>query len=527
MSSSATPLPASPASPPESTRPSLEAVPLVPVSNTTTLVANDITLLLDDRKALESGADSTGDKDTDAPHRTRLLRDVLGDDKSKKCQFDDNDDDLDDGAPIQELHPNDLAHAPVDGGRYAWLAVLASFLIHFASFGHQYAFGLYQKQYQTVDFPHAAPSSISLIGTVGPCVMFVTGTLVGRLAERVPFQAVIFAGSILLPAGFILASFATEVWQLVLTQGIVYGLGSALTYFPGVSLPAQWWVKRRSFAVGIAVSGTGFGGIAVTQVVGALLPRVGTAWTLRICGFGSLALLLMASAMVRTRLPPTAHQAGQTRPPLLDWTRFRDARFVALMVVTVGFPFGYMVPFFSLPTYLSSVAHQSPTFTATLLTVINVLSIVGRVGTGWVADRVGNINTYMISLVVTGAGTLAFWLPAGGNTALLFIYAVVFGLSAGGFIGLNATVIAQLFGIEELPSMLGMLYTGTAAGNLAGPPIAAALITACTSASGIYSTPAREYVGAIVFAALTMLFGAAGSVYLRFALLDRRVRVKV
>ncbi|KAJ3358516.1 hypothetical protein GGF32_000358 [Allomyces javanicus] len=414
--------------------------------------------------------------------------------------------------------------ARIDGGLIAWMQVVASFMVHFAAFGIQYSYGAFQKWYQMVDFPHASPSSLSLVGTLGPATMFLTGIFVGRIAERVPFKLVVLAGSIFLGAGMILASFATQVWHLYLTQGVMYGLGCSLVYFPGVSVPTQWFDQRRSLAVGIAVAGSGAGGLVWSNVIIDLLPKIGSAWTLRITGLVSLAMLLLASAMIRTRLPPSKGvRPDGTRPPLLDLSFFKDTRFLPLFFGAVLIPFGYLQPFYWLPSYVVVVAKQQASFAANLLTIINAMSIVGRVATGWIADWAGNINTYLLSVVLTAVSVMAFWLPAGDSQAMLIVFAVMFGFWAGGFIALNATVAAQLFGVARLPSLLGLLYAATAAGNLAGSPIAGALITAAHRTDGVYATPAKDYMTAIVFSGVTMLVGSLGTVVLRFGVLDRTV----
>jgi hypothetical protein len=55
----------------------------------------------------------------------------------------------------------------------------------------------------------------------------------------------------LAPLGLILASFATQLWQIYLTQGLLFGIGGALVFSPSISLPPQWFVKYRSLATGI------------------------------------------------------------------------------------------------------------------------------------------------------------------------------------------------------------------------------------------------------------------------------------
>ncbi|KNE67911.1 hypothetical protein AMAG_12628 [Allomyces macrogynus ATCC 38327] len=425
----------------------------------------------------------------------------------------------------------------IDGGLYAWMAVAASFLVTFVVFGVQLSFGVFQRYYLAVDYPNASPSQVSLVGTIGPAVMFFMGLVVGRVAERTSYQLVVGTGAGFVGAGLILASFATQLWQLALTQGVLFGLGTSMAFFPGISVPAQWWVKRRALAVGISISGSGVGGIAYVQLLSALLPKIGSAWTLRVCGSLSLFLLGLAAAMIRTRVPssraPVDPNTGRPLPwyhGLVDFGFLRNPKFLAQLWCVALFPFAFNNPYFYLPSYVSSVLGESPSWAATLLTVSNVASIAGRILSGYFADAMGNVNMYLLTILISAASFFAFWLPAGDSAVLLYLFAIVYGFFSGGFFSLNTTVTAQLYGVAKLPSILGMLYSSMVIGNLAGTPIAGALVTAARNAfkeTGSWPTSAHEYFGAILFSGLVILVGATSLLYLRYGLLDRRFTARI
>jgi len=60
---------------------------------------------------------------------------------------------------------------------------------------------------------------------------------------------------------FIGASFTSEIWHLLLSQGVAFGIGMGFCFVGSVSVVAQWFTKRRSFANALAASGSGFGGL--------------------------------------------------------------------------------------------------------------------------------------------------------------------------------------------------------------------------------------------------------------------------
>lgn len=71
--------------------------------------------------------------------------------------------------------------------------------------------------------------------------MLALGTFVGAIADgSLGYQKTAAIGTVLVSASLILASFCVEIWQFYLTQGFLLGLGSALCFFPAVSIPSQW-----------------------------------------------------------------------------------------------------------------------------------------------------------------------------------------------------------------------------------------------------------------------------------------------
>lgn len=47
------------------------------------------------------------------------------------------------------------------------------------------------------------------------------------------------------------SSFATQVWHLIITQGVLYGLGFLIIYYPLLNMLNGWFVDRRGLAYGI------------------------------------------------------------------------------------------------------------------------------------------------------------------------------------------------------------------------------------------------------------------------------------
>ncbi|KAI9840107.1 MAG: hypothetical protein M1837_001911 [Sclerophora amabilis] len=68
-------------------------------------------------------------------------------------------------------------------------------------------------------------------------------------------------------AALLASSFASNIWHLILTQGILYGLGGILTHTPTLFYLDEWWVRRKGLAIGLMGAGTGAGGVAIPLVL--------------------------------------------------------------------------------------------------------------------------------------------------------------------------------------------------------------------------------------------------------------------
>ena len=88
-------------------------------------------------------------------------------------------------------------------------------------------------------------------------------------------------GLIIAALAIALSSFATSVWHLILTQGVLLGLGGCLLYFPIYTFIDQWFVKRKGFAYGIMWAGSGCGGLSGPLVMNWGLSRYGPQTFLR------------------------------------------------------------------------------------------------------------------------------------------------------------------------------------------------------------------------------------------------------
>ncbi|KAJ2879282.1 hypothetical protein IWW38_006146, partial [Coemansia aciculifera] len=231
---------------------------------------------------------------------------------------------------------------PADTG-YAWVIVACAAFNLMCTLGVVNSFGVFSTYYINYIYPNLSTASIAWVGTTMSLFMLGGAIATGPLTDRFGFRLVSLSGTAVCSVALLLASFANALWQLVLTQGIMFGIGAACIFSPSVSLPAQWHEKRRPLATGIAVAGSGAGGMIFTVATQKMMDSIGHKWTLR-----ALALILLcvsgtAGAFYKRRV--AVPRGGVDLVAIA-----RDPRLLAIGLAGFMVNVSYFVPWFYLPT---------------------------------------------------------------------------------------------------------------------------------------------------------------------------------
>lgn len=370
------------------------------------------------------------------------------------------------------------ANSSIFGQRifYGWFVVAGTFAVTFVGFGCAYSFSDFLLPLQR-DFA-ASRGSISLVFSIAGFFYFGLGVISGPLADRFGSKLLAVAGMILTGVGLGLASMAQSLIQVYLAYGLGVGLGIGCSYVPAVGAVQRWFLRRRGFASGLAVSGIGVGTLVVPPVVLLLIDRLGWRETYLVLGIfavvvgAGMALLIEDDPRLRglgaDGDPPRAGQAiAMTGPSIGEAITSR--RFAGLYAACFICAFGLFVPFVHLVPYaLDHGVAQSAA--ALLVGAIGVGSTAGRFLLGGLADRLGRPLSFLLMFVGMGL-SFVMWLFAMSLWPLA-VFALVYGVFYGGFVALAPAVVIDYFGGRHASSLIGILYTSVALGTLIGPSAA-------------------------------------------------------
>nr|XP_023024051.1 uncharacterized protein LOC111512180 [Leptinotarsa decemlineata] len=182
-----------------------------------------------------------------------------------------------------------------DGG-WGWLVVLACFVINMLSDGVGFTFGLLY-----IEFLHefgASKSATSWIGSLFMALPLITGPIGSALVDKYGCRSMTIVGGIICTIGLTLSSYARSIGVMYLTFGVIGGLGLTLCFVTAVVSIAFWFEKRRTVALGLAASGTGFGTAVYSPLATWFLREYGWRGTLLITA-GFFANLCVCGALMR------------------------------------------------------------------------------------------------------------------------------------------------------------------------------------------------------------------------------------
>ncbi|KAJ7230126.1 major facilitator superfamily domain-containing protein [Mycena pura] len=367
--------------------------------------------------------------------------------------------------------------APIfpEGGLQAWATVAGAFLIQFCGFGYASSFGVYEDFYKREYLTQSSPSAISWIGSVGTFIVMSGGLISGPLYDRGYFYHLVICGSLLLSFSLFMLSLCKQeqLYQIFLAQGLGVGLGAGMTYVPTVAVVSHYFQKRRALAMSIVVAGSSVGAIVHPIMLNnTLRGHLGFGNAVRASAGLVSGLLLIACLLMRPRFSPPA--AGPQLWKTLK--RFsRDGVYILAVAGMTAFTVGFYFPVFYLQ--LDAVTHgvnQALAFYS--LVILNGSGFVGRLCTGFFAQRLGVIN---MIIVATGCGAvLIFCMIALRSAASVVVIGLIYGFWASAFVTLTAPVLAVLTGnMGEFGLRMGFAFWFVGLSALCGPPINGALLT--------------------------------------------------
>jgi len=312
-----------------------------------------------------------------------------------------------------------------------------------------------------------ARGTASLPYTMSMAAIAIGGIFMGRLVDRVGVMLPVIGGALSLSLGYILAAQATSLWQFTLIQAVLIALlGASTTFGPLVADTSLWFQRRRGIAVAVCASGNYLAGVFWPPLLQHLIDTVGWRSAHTTVGIICLVVMLPLTLLLR-RAPPAEPAITDAGAGLRFGVAGLSPRAVQALMVMAGLTccIAMSMPQVHIVAYCGDLGY-GPAQGAAMLSLMLGFGIVSRLGSGFIADRIGGFATVLMGTSLQ-AVALVMYLGFNGLSSL-YVVSALFGLFQGGIVPSYALVVREIFPAREAASRISAVLMATVAGMAIG-----------------------------------------------------------
>jgi len=356
-----------------------------------------------------------------------------------------------------------LRHGGTDSA-YAWARLVVSIVI--SSIG---AVGFWsgvvvlpvvQEDFGIARAAASLPYTLTMLG------LGLGGVIMGRLSDRFGIMLPIMAGGIALGLGYVAAGLSENLWQFALAHGLLIAVGGAAGFGPMVADLSHWFIRRRGIAVALCACGNYIGGALWPPVVQHLVQEIGWRQTHIAIGIFCALTMIPMALLLRRRFRHVISSPATVAAPTSSSLGFSNKTLQILLAIA-GFTccVAMSMPQVHIVAYCTDLGYGVARG-AEMLSLMLAFGVVSRIASGFVADRIGGLGTFMLSSVLQMTA-LTLYL---GFSSLpsLYVISALFGLFQGGLIPSYAIIVREYFPAREAGTRLGIIIMCTLFGMALG-----------------------------------------------------------
>ncbi len=356
---------------------------------------------------------------------------------------------------------------------YAWIVAGAIFVALLTSAGVRSMPGVLLVP--LMDDLHWDRATISLAISIGIALYGLMGPFAAAIMQRFGIRRTVMGALVLLALSVASTTLVTKPWQMVLTWGVLTGLGTGtVANVLGATIVNRWFRARRGLAMGILTASTATGQLAFLPVLAHMVEQAG--WrpaTLLVAGATALVVpvifLLVPESPWSIGLRPYGaaedeHEVRATGNPLLNavlilgrgvkdptfWLLFSS--FFVCGLSTNGLVGTHMISL--------CLDHGLPEVRAAgLLAAMGILDLFGTTFSGWLSDRYD--NRILLAWYYGLRGLSLVFLPFSDFSFVeLSIFAAFYGLDWIATVPPTVRLATQAFGDRDAPVLFGWIAAG-------------------------------------------------------------------
>jgi MFS family permease len=296
------------------------------------------------------------------------------------------------------------------------------------------------------------------------------GILAGWLSGRVGIRWIVIFGAVMLAAGLIVSA-SGGLLHLYVGHGVLMGLfGTSCMFAPLITYVSRWFDRRRGAAVALISSGQSVAGAVWPILFQASIAEFGWRHTMML--FGVLVIVsIILLAVIFLRPPPEAssnpsigRRGGEAGAGVAGLSP--NVMMALLMIAVFCCCVPMAMPMQHVVAFCSDLGF-APRDGAAMLSVLLGCAFLSRQFWGWLADRVGGLQTLLWSSLAQVTALSGFLLTR--DEAALFIISGAFGLGLSGLLPAYVITIREFYPVKEaswrVPTVLFAGLLGMAGGG--------------------------------------------------------------
>jgi MFS family permease len=311
----------------------------------------------------------------------------------------------------------------------------------------------------------AAPAAAGALALIGAAF---GGIAAGWLSGRIGIRPVVLFGAAMIAAGLALSA-SGSLGDLYIGHGVLMGLlGTSCIFSPVMTYVSRWFERSRGAAVALIAAGQSLAGAVWPLVFQAGISELGWRRTMLLFGLLSgVAILALAAIFLSPPPQPLASKGLSSDPPSGEpvFGLPPNLAMVVLMVAIFCCCVPMAMPSQHIVAYCGDLGFSATSGPA-MLSVLLGTAFVARQFWGWIADRIGGLQTLLWSSLAQATALTGFMLTK--DEAALFGVSVAFGLGFAGLLPAYVLVVRQFYPVKEANWRVPTIYLGGFLGMAAG-----------------------------------------------------------
>ncbi len=313
---------------------------------------------------------------------------------------------------------------------------------------------------------------------------------IGRIVPRIGAKRIIALGALGMGCSFALWSLTQNLWQYYLFAFIAGVFGGGMGIVPISMVVANWFHRKRGWAIGVLGSGIGVGGFVMPQLIGNIfIPDFGWRTAFLLCGLLIVIMIVPLDLLaIRTKpedmglypdgadTPPgeaasTGHNRKKTRSMVeMNFTEARKTSAFWLMALAFGtFSVANSSIMQNHAPHLQGIGFSLAT-AATAVSFVGIGSAFGKFGFGWLCDYLPAKFSLAIGIGCEAIGVLLLMnINSSSPGYWIWAYALIFGLGVGCWLPSMSMAVSSTFGIRSYGVVFGVTNLIWSIGGSLGP----------------------------------------------------------